>query len=114
MGTYRYSENLIFQGEDEILVKIDLLNATDGNSLITIPNGKTFRLDESGSVSIGQVKNLTQKPVLITSKIFNLADEAENLEEKIYINDRLVVSHSNSISDGNSSDIVFKCYFQVG
>jgi hypothetical protein len=94
---YRY-EKLSYDAEknENIIFKVQFIS--DGNiahTVINIPGNNDPEISNSGQCDLGKIQNLTSQKTISISDIANPIPQEDTITIEYYINDKLLVRHSN-------------------
>jgi hypothetical protein len=98
---YRY-DNLSFKAglNDDVEMRIKFIsNGNIGHTVINIPGNEDPEIANAGSCSLGKIKDLLSPKTISVSDIANPIPQAEDIIIEYYLNDTLLIKHSNPKSE---------------
>lgn len=111
--TYRYKD-LSFSVADETPVEFRVELVSDGNqvqTLVNVPGPDDPEIEDNGTVSIGTGQKLRSDTTIVISDIMNLIPEENTITINYFVNDVLLVEHTNPKSDSERPFVILYIKF---
>jgi hypothetical protein len=113
MPIFRYRKNIQVQDEEDIILKIKLIDpGSAAHHLIDIPGPNDKDAINACTVKLGQGIDLKKERTLIFSSPVNIDPNTNEIQLDYYINDSLIQHHSNSKTVDVSPQIILTLNFE--
>jgi hypothetical protein len=111
---YPYKDITVEVADDAIVnLKVEFPDSgTTGYTFINVPGDDDKDITNAGIVVIGKGEDLKKSITIISSNPYNIAQHVNKIRVNFYLNDKLIVEHSNDKSESKKPQIIIVVNFK--